>query len=185
MSLATILIDPGYTLLIGILFGIAALRNRTRALGAGLVACAIFGVGIPVLCYVLYPGWMWMYTVDPTKVPAWFVVYIFALYFIPFLAGFAFVPKRGGWVLFAVCALLEGALMAALWDRYVAVGTFEEFHRGAAVALPKSRLGTILNILTPVMIAGIVGLWLWARRTPAKPARHPESACEEVLTARQ
>ena len=185
MSLATILIDPGYTLLIGILFGIAALRNRARALGAGLVACALFGVGVPVLFYVLCPGWMWMYTVDPAKVPTWFVAYIFALYFIPFLAGFAFVPKRGGWILFAVCALLEGALMAALWDRYIVAGTYEEFQRGAAVPLVKSRLGLILNLCTPFMIAGIGGLWLWARRLPARSARHPESAREEALAARQ
>ncbi len=185
MSLATILIDPGYTLLMGILFGIAALRNRTRALGAGLVACALFGVGIPALFYLLCPAWMWMYTVDPAKVPAWFVVYVFALYFIPFLAGFAFVPRRGGWLLFAVCAVLELALMAALWDRYSVAGTFDEFHRGAALPLAKSRLGIFLNFATPVMIAGIVGLWLWARRAPVKPAPHPETAREKALAARQ
>lgn len=167
MSLATIPIDPGYTLIIGLFFGLAAAAgpNRMKAFWIGLVACALFGVGLPVIFYIANPAWMWMYWVDPAKVPAWFVVYVFAIYFIPFFAGFAWVPSgKRGWVVTAIVLALQGALMAAVWDRYSVAATYEEFHRGAGVPLVGSKLGTLLNICSVIGFGAMAACWLWARK---------------------
>ena len=148
MSLAIIPIDPAYMMLFGALFGVAALRNRKRALFAGLVAMTIFGVGVPVYCYVKNPAWMWGYWVNPATVPTWAAVAIFAAYYAFFALGFKIVPKRGAWwALGGVVALNLAALAVVIVaGRYNKVGTYEEFHRGLAVPLTTSSLGMILNI---------------------------------------
>lgn len=170
MSLAIIPIDPAYMLLLGVLFGIAGLRNRGRAIGAGLVAVTLFGIVIPVYCYLRWPAWMWGYAIDPATVHPWVVVWAFALYYVCFVAGFALTPRRGGWLALAGVGLVNLALLVLVWPRYSKVGTYADFHSGRAADLMGSPLSTVLNVGFAVTVVGTLALWLWARRIPPAPA---------------
>lgn len=173
MSLAIIPIDPAYMLLLGALFGIAGLRNRSRAIAAGLIAVTLFGVAIPAYCYVRWPAWMWGYAIDPAAVHPWVVVWVFAIYYACFVAGFAATPRRASWLAPAGFGLLNLALLVLVWPRYSKVGTYDQFHAGQAAPLFGSPLATVLNVGLAVTVAGSLALWLWARRSAAAPAEEP------------
>jgi len=167
MSPAILPIDPAYMMLFGVLFGIAAIRNRRRALITGFLATTLFGILIPAYCYWKFPAWMWGYALDPTTIHPWVVVWIFALYYVCFVAGFAMTPKRNAWLLLAAVGLLNLALLGAVWSRYSKVGTYRQFHAGEAADLMTSPLQTILNVGFGVTVVGTLLLWIWARRASA------------------
>ncbi|GEM_PF-2378112 len=164
MSLAIIPIDPAYMMLFGVLFGLAALRNRRRSMVAGFVATSLFGVGVPAYCYVRFPDWMWGYVVESSKVPVWAVVGIFAAYYAFFALGFVLVPRRRPWIAFVGVGALNLALLVAVWGRYGKVGSFSDYHRGTAVDLMGSPLQTALNVGFVITIVGTLSLLYWASR---------------------
>lgn len=185
MSLAIIPIDPAYMMLFGVLFGMAALRNRSRGLAGGLIATSLFGVGVPLYCYVRFPDWMWGYLLDPATVPVWAVAAIFLGYYVFFALGFALVPRRRPWIAFVGVGLLNLAALAAVRNRYGKVGTFDEFHRGVAADLMTSPLQTVLNIGFVVTVAGTVALLWWASRRPAAASVETTPGPRPSLAAKQ
>jgi hypothetical protein len=176
-TLSTLIIDPGYTLIIGALFGLRAIATfRARPLLMGSIACALAGIGLPVIAYLKEPAWMWMYYVDPAQVPTAMVAYAFVILYVPaFFVGFYVTAhlketSRGrAWLFFLGTLLFEGALIFFLWDRYSVVGTMAQWQAGKAPRLWESDLGKSLNFLFAGAAVLTLILWILAKpriRTP-------------------
>lgn len=162
---ATLLVDAGYLVILGGLFGLAAWPDERggvarRPLVCALAALALFGIGVPVYFYSKWPDWMWGYAVHHHDLPAWIVPLAFALYPPVFLAAF-FAAFRGGraapwraWAVVGVGVVLQIGLIAATWHRYRHTGPFAGFP------------GPDDEVLTVCMVAaaiGVAALWRAAR----------------------
>ncbi|MGH7598877.1 MAG: hypothetical protein ACREOI_21185 [bacterium] len=137
-------------------------------------SCRLAGLFVTLVMasYVLYPDWMWMYFVS-TKTLGFalqtaIVAYVFLmLYVIPFIAGYFWgstfhANKKVWWAGIILNLALEVLLIFALWDRYSAVGTREEFLRGATVSVSDFHLlGVLLN--GGGILLAIFGVWQWWR----------------------
>jgi hypothetical protein len=144
---------------------------RTKTFWAGCRLAGLF-VALVMASYVFYPDWMWMYFVS-TKALGFtlqtaIVAYVFLmLYAIPFIAGYfwgsTFRANKKAWLASIISNLaLEGLLIFALWDRYSAVGTREEFLQGATVSVSDFHLlGVLLNGGGILLV--IFGVWQWRR----------------------
>ncbi len=143
-------------------------------------SCRLAGlfVALVMASYVLYPDWMWMYFVSTKALGLTqqiaIVSYVFLmLYVIPFVAGYfggsTFRANKKVWRAGIILNLaLEGMLIFALWNRYSAVGTREEFLQGSTMLSLSDfhLLGVLLNGGGIVLV--ILGVWQWRRlRRPA------------------
>ncbi len=144
---------------------------RAKTFWASCWLAGLF-VALVMSSYVLYPDWMWMYFVstkalDPAQQIA-IVVYVFLMLYVPpFLAGYFLgsifrANKKAWWSGIILNLALEGLLIFALWDRYNAVGTREEFLQGATVSVSDFHLlGVLLNGGGILLV--IFGVWQWWR----------------------
>jgi hypothetical protein len=142
----TVFLDWGLAVGAGLLFGLAG-RNevasavslfRTRAFRWGLAYLHIGVIAISVALYVIEPAWMWMYWVDPTRLPIVVVVLAFVMYEVAFVGGFALaaelerVRRNATWILalgmFAAITAAEIATRTRLFH----FGTYDEFAAGRA-----------------------------------------------------
>lgn len=93
----TIFLDWGLAFGAGLLFGMAGRGEsasvgalvRTRAFRWGLAYLHVGVIAISVTLYALEPNWMWMYYVDPVRLPLVVVAICFFLYEACYFAGFA------------------------------------------------------------------------------------------------
>lgn len=166
---ATLLIDAGYLLILGAIFGLGAVvtpsgRIAGRSWAGALAALALFGLGLPLLFYAKWPAWMWAYYVaDPATVPRWIVAMLFALYVPIFLAAFLAacelrrVNRLLGWAVLALGVVVQVALVAFTWERYRRTGAF------AGAAGPSDGWMTATSV---ALVVGVGALWWLARRRP-------------------
>ncbi|MCI0698604.1 hypothetical protein L0337_42215 [candidate division KSB1 bacterium] len=137
-------------------------------------SCRLAGlfVALVMASYVLYPDWMWMYFVSTKMLglalQTAIVAYVFLmLYVAPFIAGYFWgstfrTNMKAWWAGIILNLTLEGLLIFALWDRYSAVGTREEFLQGATASVSDFHLlGVLLNGGGILLV--ILGVWQWRR----------------------
>lgn len=142
----TVFLDWGLALGAGLLFGLAG-RNevasavslfRTRAFRWGLAYLHIGVIAISAALYVMEPAWMWMYWVDPARLPVVVVVLAFVMYEVAFIGGFALaaelerVRRNATWVLAGFAGVAITAAEVAARTRLFHFGTFHEFAAGRA-----------------------------------------------------
>ncbi len=142
----TVFLDWGLALGAGLLFGLAG-RNevasasslfRTRAFRWGLAYLHLGVIAISVSLYVIEPAWMWMYWVDPTRLPVVVVVLAFVLYEVCFVGGFALaaelerVRRNATWILAGAIGVAITAAEVATRTRLFHFGTLDEFAAGRA-----------------------------------------------------
>ncbi len=160
-------------------FGMALfLRGHDLAspYGKRVTACALLvqtvvGIGLPVLGYLVGPDWMWMYYVDHRDLPGWMAWYLLlVLYWIPFGAAYllgAWLSRKGQRpvvVAFALATAAQIAIIGMTFDRYVHMGTTEEYRAGQAALLPQSSAAATLNAGAAVAALSIAAVWWYLRR---------------------
>lgn len=142
---------------------------RTRAYFSGKLVVTLF-VALVYYSYLLAPDWMWMYFVKASDVPEWIVFYVLILYFFAYDVGFFLKVElakihRAFPVMALVLSLVAAVLVTIpLGDRYMNVGTLEQFQTGQTVRLPQSEVGKVPGNLTALLLPLGVGLLLWSRR---------------------
>jgi hypothetical protein len=141
----TIFLDWALATGAGVLFGIAGRDQardgsllRSRAFRVGLVYLHVAVIAVSATLYAFEPAWMWMYVVDPARIPLPLVVLAFLGYEACYLAGFVVAAwlerwrRNSGWALAG--ALFAGitAAEAAARVRLFHMGSYEEFAAGRA-----------------------------------------------------
>jgi len=143
----TVFLDWALAFGAGMLFGLAGRREvaaaasfaRTRAFHWGLVYLLVGVLAISLTLYAISPAWMWMYWVDPTRLPVVVVAGVFVLYGVCYLAGFALASELERWKKNSTWALALGMFLAinaaeiATRVRLFRFGSYAEFHAGRAV----------------------------------------------------
>ncbi len=111
-----------------------------------------------------------MYYVRAADLPAWMVWYVLVLYFFAYAVGFCLTVEGAKFsrayppLLILVMLVAEGALIWALLDRYVVVGSYEQFVAGTGTALADSAVGGGATILTVLLIPISLAFIYWSRR---------------------
>ncbi len=110
-----------------------------------------------------------MYFARSSDIPRGIVGLIFLGYFLAYNFGFFLkfdlekMGRKPPLVVAAVCLALSGLIILPVRDRYLNVGTLEQYFAGQAMPLNDSPVGK-LGMLMPVMAALGIGLFLWSRR---------------------
>ena len=171
----TFIIDWPILILIGLIFGYGVKGTprgslfMTRAFITGKMITALFVV-IVYYSYLLAPDWMWMYYVRASDLPSWMVWYVLVLYFFAYAIGFCLTVEGAkvarAYPPFLILLMLaaEGVLIWALLDRYIVVGTIEQFLAGTGTALADSVVGGTPTILTVLLIPLSLAFIYWSRR---------------------
>lgn len=141
----------------------------TRAFWSGKLIVLLFAV-LVYYSYLLSPDWMWMYFAKASDLPSWFTWYALILYFFAYAAGF-FLKFELGKVSKGLPVLLLLAMLAAsvgvtlpLKDRYMNVGTMEQYRAGQTTPLNQSPVGKVPGTLSAVLVPLAIGLLVWSRR---------------------
>lgn len=191
--LATVVIDPPSIAAAAALFTLAGARAIRAAAAAGLAALrarerrdvfagALLG-GWFALCFgytaIEYPAWMLCYLASPAALPvsSWYPVFFVVLAACG--AGGALGAHRliaegrtrRAWLLAAALLVAWGALFALTFDRYVHVGSFEQYWQGTAPLLREQpavlRAFNLVGALTAAGIVLALAVRLWrGRRLP-------------------
>jgi hypothetical protein len=142
----TVFLDWALALGSGLLFGLAGRAEvrtsaslvKTRAFRWGLIYLHVGVLAISLTLYAIEPAWMWMYWVDPAKLPIVIVVLSFLVYEFCYIAGFALAAELERWrrnATWAVAIAMFVAINAAevaTRTRLFHFGTFDEFAAGKA-----------------------------------------------------
>ena len=185
MLLATVVIDPPSVVALGAIFTLFA--SRSIAGGAALRRSVLTGAfvgGWMGLCFgvmaVKQPAWMLCYLADPRKLPTalWYPIFL-AIMIASGAAGAFFAHRfiaRGS----RKSALILAASMLVVWlvlfaitlQRYIPIGTFDEFQAGHARPLAEQpqvvRDFNLVTLLTAVPLLLLLGSIIWRnRRAPA------------------
>ena len=142
----TIFLDWALAFGAGLLFGMAGRGEsaavgsltRTRAFRWGLAYLHLGVIAISVALYLMEPAWMWMYWVDPERVPVVVVALSFLLYEVCFFGGFSLaseIERQRRNATWAIAGVMFAAITAAeisAWRRLFHFGSLEEFNAGAA-----------------------------------------------------
>lgn len=197
----TVFLDWGLALGAGLLFGLAG-RNevasadslfRTRAFRWGLAYLHIGVIAISATLYVLEPAWMWMYWVDPTRLPLVVVVLAFVMYEVAYIGGFALaaelerVRRNATRILAGFAGVAITAAEVATRTRLFHFGTFDEFAAGRApLGLETSPFHlepAMVIVLGPGLLATVaivvIAVRLWRadeRRAMSTPAGATEAS---------
>lgn len=171
----TFIIDWPVIILIGLLFGygVKGVPTKsllcTRAFLSGLLILTLFVI-LVYYSYSLAPDWMWMYFVTAEALPGWIVFYVMILYYFAYFSGFlltiegvklsrVFPP-----ILMILMVASEVAVILGLKERYINVGTLQEFIHNQTVPLSESAVGTVPAILSLFLIPLGLGFIVWSRR---------------------
>jgi FtsH-binding integral membrane protein len=175
----TIFLDWLLSLGTGLLFGLVGARTlppggsrlRSRAFVLGVLTQLIL-TSVSIALYVLSDDWMWMYWVDPARLPLGIEILAFAMYGVAFLAGFLLAPelerlRKGAtwWALGATAVAITGMELFA-WDRLTKLGSFGEFASGAAGGLEGTFL-VVLAVGLPGVVLVLAAMLRTLARTPA------------------
>jgi len=193
--IATVFLDWALALGAGLLFGLAGRAEvrtadsllRTKSFRWGLIYLHFGVLAISIALYVLEPAWMWMYWVDPAKLPIVVVVLSFLVYEFCYVAGFALAAELERWrrnATWAVAIVMFGAINAAevaTRTRLFHFGSFDEFAAGKAPLgldfSPFHLEPAMAIVLGPGVIATVavvvLALKIWRdneRRSPERKA---------------
>ena len=144
--ISTVFLDWALSFGAGLLFGLAgrgevtAARSLfgTRAFRWGLVYLHVGVLAISLTLYGLNPAWMWMYWVDPARLPVVVAVIAFLLYEVCFIGGFALaaeLERRRAGATLGLAGVMFLAITAGEVSSRVRLfhfGTFGEFAAGRA-----------------------------------------------------
>lgn len=201
---ATFIIDTPAIFALGLVTSLFAVEHRSASSFArtwpfvpGLVLTTL-GLAIALGSYAVAPDWMVMYFLPDARLGAGTLAYgALILYYAPYALGFALgldLRRRcRTHVVLALLAtgLLEGALVAAVLERYVRVGTRAEWLAGGGVALARhvevgrvSAAGGLLMVLVlALMVRGhVVRRRLWRQGAYGTP-RYLNDAEERIVAA--
>jgi hypothetical protein len=187
MLLATVVIDPPSVIALGAIFTLFA--ARTIAAGAPLKRSVLVGAfvgGWMGLCFgnhaFKYPAWMLVYLVDPKNLPTavWYPIFLAVMIASGALGaylahGFIAQGKRGRalW-LAAGMLLLWLALFGLTFQRYLVIGTFDEYRSGKALGLAAQPAVihdfNVISVLTAVPLVTLLGLIIWRNRRAGRVA---------------
>ncbi len=112
---------------------------------------------------------MFMYFVRASEIPHWIVVLFFVGYLLAYNLGFFMKFEVGKICTKTAAALtvlflaLSGVIILPVKDRYLNVGTFDQFLAHQTIPLNQSPVGK-LGIWAGIMALLAIGLFLWSRR---------------------
>jgi hypothetical protein len=190
----TVFLDWTLALGAGLLFGLAGRgevasspsMTKTRAFRWGLIYLHVGVLAISLALYAIEPAWMWMYWVDPAKLPVVVVALAFVLYEVCYVAGFAIASelerrrRNATWILAAgmFAAITAGEIASRV--RLFHFGSFEEFAAGRAPLglrfSPFHLEPAMIIVLGPGSLATVaivvlaLRLWRSDQRRAAAPA---------------
>ena len=186
MLLATVVIDPPSVVALGAIF--VLFMSRSVAAGAPLRRSVLTGAfvgGWMGLCFgvmaVKQPAWMLVYLVDPRALPvtAWYPVFLAVMIGSGALGGLwahrfiAAGRRKAAMALAGAMLLLWLALFAVTLQRYLHIGTYEEFFAGRARVLAEQpdvmRDFNLITLATAVPLVSLLAFVIWRER--AVPAR--------------
>jgi len=162
-------------LLIGFLFGYGVKGTPTqsvfltRAYISGKVVVTLFSA-LVYWSYRLSPDWMFNYFTRDADVPGWMIVSLFVLYFVAYAGGFAMkfetakIHKAYPLLLMVVLLAASAAVPIAMGERYMLVGTMDQFLNHTAVPLPQSPVGKVPGTITLGLLPLGIGLLWWSRK---------------------
>ena len=200
----TIFLDWALSFGAGLLFGMAGRGEsasvgslvRTRAFKWGVAYLHIGVIAISVTLYILEPAWMWMYWVDPTRLPVVVIALSFLVYEICYFAAFALASeieryrRNATWILTGAMFLAINVAEVATRTRLFHIGTFEEFTAGRAplgIDLSPFRLEPAMAIiLGPGLLATVAVVFIAVRlwRDDVKRFGRPPGRVREPLPER-
>jgi hypothetical protein len=122
-------------------------------------------VVVPALLYLgfVFPDWMWLYLVDPRRLPVGITILFVLVATAAVLGGYL-----GGWALLRVrrrrelgAALVLGVIgiivgLVLVRGRLGHTGTFHEYRAGHAAPVRERKLGWSLGLLEGGMVVGLV-----------------------------
>lgn len=144
----------------------------------GLVALTVF-LATALLAYARCADWMWMYFLEPPALSATDIGFMaLLLYYLPYLAAWGLAreaeqrwPRRGGYAVLGISAILNVYIVARLWDRYFHVGSRAEYLAGRAPTLAEPNVLTgVLNAGGAALAVTVVVLVVTAVREARRPA---------------
>ena len=138
------------------------------------------GMGIALTAYFINPDWMWMYWVDPTRLPAAFEVYVFLMYPAMFTLGFLLTDqlerlREGASVkLLGIFLAFLTVFIVVTFPRLWGVGTFGDWINNSTVPMIGGEPFAVTT-LAQALLAGfgiavisLVWLLLKIRATPSE-----------------
>lgn len=171
----TFIIDWPAILSIGLIFGfgVKGVPSRslvcTRAFGSGLLVLTLF-VGLVSYSYLLAPDWMLMYFADGDAIPDWIIGGLLLLYYVTFFTGFflkfelARFHRRLPFLTLAASLAACALIILPVRERYLRVGTLEEFLVGGGVPLSDSPVWQVPGTLSMILFPLTIFLLIWSRR---------------------
>lgn len=184
--LATVVIDPPSVIALGAIFTLFA--ARTVLAGSPLRRSVLVGAlagGWMGLCFgnhaFKYPAWMLCYLIDPRDLPTavWYPIFLAAMIGSGALGAYLahrFIAqgrKRSALLLAAGMLMLWLLLFGLTLQRYLVIGTFEEFQAGRALPLSAQpaviRDFNLVTVLTAVPLLALLGAII-RRNRRASPA---------------
>lgn len=128
----------------------------------GLAVHFVLAFGVALICYILFPDWMFMYFTDHSIVPVAIVVYIFVGYFAMYILGFLIVRvmrqvrKELAWGTFFAVLAFTFVFIGLTFHRLWYADDFMTYMMGNPQAITSTALLPILAIAIPLAIAGVV-----------------------------
>ena len=183
--LATVVIDPPSVIALGAIFTLFAARSV--AAGSPLKRSVLIGAvvgGWMGICFGVQsfkqPAWMLVYLVDPRRLPiaVWYPFFLAIMIGSGALGAYlahrsiaAGRRARALWLAIGMLALWL-VLFALTLERYLAVGTYDEFWSGRARPLSEQPAVVqdfnLVTIVTAVPLLALLGAIIWRnRRSPA------------------
>ena len=184
--LATVVIDPPSVVALGAIFTL--FMSRSIAAGAPLkrsVSVGAFVGGWMGLCFglmaVKQPAWMLVYLVDPRALPVtvWYPAFLAVMIGSGALGGLlshrfiAAGRRRAAMMLAGAMLVLWLALFAVTLQRYLHIGTYDDYFAGRARVLAEQpavmRDFNLITLVTAVPLVALLAFLIWRERTA--PAR--------------
>jgi hypothetical protein len=181
MLLATVVIDPPSVIALGAIF--VLFMARSIAAGAPLRRSVLTGAfvgGWMGLCFgvmaVKQPAWMLVYLVDPRALPvtAWYPVFLAVMIGSGALGGFwahryiAAGRKRAAVMLAGGMLLLWLVLFAVTLQRYLHIGTYDDYFAGRARVLAEQPAVmqdfNLITLVTAVPLVSLLAFIIWRER---------------------
>ena len=141
--------------------------ERRRVFFCGLVVQSLVLTPVVLLFLMCFPGWDTMYFMQRPVPPPCLVLFVAAGSVGFFLAGYSLAAKwitaAANWKAYAL-ALFAWALVAAipliLWDRFIHLGTYAEYHAGAEMPLIFFSGSYVLTIVFSGAVLGAALVWM-------------------------
>jgi len=186
MLLATVVIDPPSVIALGVIF--VLFMSRSIAAGAPLRRSVLVGAAVGGwmgACFsvmaVKQPAWMLVYLADPRSLPVvvWYPIFLAVMIGSGALGGWfahqriAKGRKRAAVALAAAMLGLWLLLFAVTLQRYLHIGTYDEYFAGRARVLAEQPAVmhdfNIVSLITAVPLLVLLGAIIWFDRARTHP----------------